>query len=100
MYDKDSLDHQLNLEVLHDMEECVPMTLKERSSLRKWVHTGHDPESNPWDYMDTDSMPLNYLQAYRLKFGYSSGPWDYWKGPDTQTYWNDELECFIGKDEL
>lgn len=100
MYDKDSIDYQINLEALHEMEECVPLTLRERKALRKWVHTGHDLESNPWNYTDSDGMPMNYLQAFRLKFGYSSGPWDYWKGPEHQTYWNDELECFIGKDDL
>ena len=61
---------------------------------------GYDIDTNPWDYLDADGMPLNYLQAYRLHYGYSSGPWDYWKGPESQTYWDDTRKCFIPKDEF
>jgi hypothetical protein len=100
MYDKKSIDYQINLETLKEMEECVPMTKKERDCLRKWVCEGHDPDTNPWDYFDSDGLPLNYLQAFRLEFGYSSGPWDYWKGPEHQTYWSEDLKCFLSKDEL
>lgn len=100
MYDKNSIDYQLNLEALREMEEYIPMTDRERSCLRRWVHKGHDPESNPWDYYGSDSIQLNYLQAFRLKFGYSSGPWDYWKGPDSHPNWNDELGRFLTDDEL
>ena len=59
----------------------------------------YDIDTNPWDYLDADGMPLNYLQAYRLHYGYSSGPWDCWKGPDSQPLWNDELKCFLSKDD-
>ena len=76
--DKDSIDYQVNLVALQEMEEVVPMTLRERCCLRKWVRQGNDVESNPWNYMDSDGTPLNYLQAFRIRFGYSSGPWDYW----------------------
>ena len=76
--DKDSIDYQVNLVALQEMEEVVPMTLRERCCLRKWVRQGNEVESNPWNYMDSDGTPLNYLQAFRIIFGYSSGPWDYW----------------------
>ena len=78
--DKTSIDYQMNLEELREMEECVPMTLPERHAIRKWVHDGNDVESNPWDYRDGDEVQLNFLQAFRLEFGYSSGPWDCWRG--------------------
>ena len=79
-YPKKSIDYQINMEAFHEMDDCVPMTKPERDALRQWVRKGFDLESNPWNYEDIDGMPLNYLQAYRLEFGYSSGPWDNWKG--------------------
>ena len=100
MYDKKSISYQINLEALQEMEECVPMTLMERKYLRNWVRKGHDIDFNPWECFDSDEMPLNFLQAYRLEIGYSSGPWDYWKGPERQTYWSDDLKRFLSKDEL
>lgn len=98
-YEK-TVEYQVNLEALREMEECVPMTRKERERLRKWVRKGHDPETNPWNHFDSEGFPLNYLQAFRLEHGYSSGPWDYWKGPEHQTYWSEDLKCFLSKDEL
>ena len=97
--DKKSIDYQINLEELHEMEEVVPMTLRERKCLRGWVHNGHDVESNPWDYRDGDGLQLNFLQAFRLHYGYSSGPWDYWKGPHSQPLWNEEFKCFVSEDD-
>ena len=44
--DKDSIDYQVNLVALQEMEEAVPMTLRERRCLRKWVHKGNEVESN------------------------------------------------------
>lgn len=76
--DKNSMDYQLNLLALEEMEI----------------------ESNPWHYLDANGMPLNYLQAFRLKYGYPSGPWNYWKGPDEQFLWDDASQCFISKDKL
>lgn len=35
--DKDSIDYQVNLAALQEIEEAVPMTLRERRCLRKWV---------------------------------------------------------------
>ena len=99
-YDKNSVDYQINIQALQEMEGIVPMTLPERRLIRRWVHKGHELESNPWNYADSDGYPLNYLQAYRLEFGYSSGPWDYWKGPDTQLLWDDVHKCFRSHDEL
>ena len=98
--DKNSIDYQINLEELQEMEEAVPMTLRERSGLRSWVHKGNEVDSNPWGYTDSDGLPLNYLQAFRIRFGYSSGPWDYWKGSDTQLLWDDQHKCFLSKDEF
>jgi hypothetical protein len=100
IYDKNSIDYKVNIWSLHEMEEIVPMTLYERKYLRKWVRSGHEIDSNPWGYFDSDGMPLNYLQAYRLKYGYSSGPWDCWTGPENQILWCDDLKCFLPKDEL
>ena len=100
IYDKKSIDYQINMEAFREMEEVVPMTVSERRATRKWVQRGHELESNPWNYYDTDGLPLNYLQAHRLHHGYSSGPWDYWKGPETQLLWADDLNCFLTKDEL
>ncbi len=100
MYDRNSIDYQVNIQALQEMEEVVPMTIWERNSLRKWVRQGHELESNPWDYSDEDGYPLNYLQAFRLNYGYSSGPWDYWKGPETQLLWDENCKCFRSKDEF
>lgn len=98
--DKDSIDYQVNLAALQEMEDIVPMTRRERHCLRKWVHRGNEVESNPWNYMDCDGMPLNYLQAFRITFGYSSGPWDYWKGSDTELLWYELNHCFLSRDEF
>ena len=57
--------HQLDLYTMHEMEECLPMTLGERNRLRKWVYTGHDPETNPWGYTDMHGDPEDYVEAYR-----------------------------------
>lgn len=78
--DKYSADYQINLECLREMEDLIPMTSRERSAIRSWVRSGHDPESNPWGYFDADSEYLNFIQAFRLEFGYCEGPWDTWKG--------------------
>ena len=56
--DKDSIDYQVNLVALQEMEEVVPMTLRERCCLRKWVRQGNEVESNPWNYMDSDGKDL------------------------------------------
>ena len=44
--DKDSIDYQVYLVALQEMEEAVPMTLRERRCLRKWVYKGNEVESN------------------------------------------------------
>lgn len=98
--DKDSIDYQVNLVALQEMEEAVPMTLRERRCLRKWVYKGNEVESNPWNYMDSDGMPLNYLQAFRIRFGYPSGPWDYWKGSDIELLWDEQRHCFLSRDKF
>ena len=55
--DKNSMDYQLNLLALEEMENLVPMTLHERTCIRKWVKSGHEIESNPWHYLDADGIP-------------------------------------------
>lgn len=99
-YPKDSAEYMVNMESLRELEEVVPMTLPERSALRRWVTKGFDIETNPWNAVDEVGCPLNYLRAYRLEYGYSSGPWDTWKGPDTQWYWNPSGHCFSPEDEF
>ena len=100
IYDKESIDYQINLCALQKMEDVVPMTRKERYMLRQWVRSGHEIESNPWEYLDSDGWQLNYLQAYRLEYGYSSGPWDSWKAPENQIYWCSQRKCYVKCDEL
>lgn len=99
IYDKDSTDYEVNFFALQEMEECVPMTLKERQAVRTWVAKGHELESNTWHYTDCDGYELNYLQAYRIHYGYYSGPWDYWKGSDYNPLWDEQDNCFRTKDE-
>ncbi len=99
-YDHHSIDYQVNILALEEMEGIVPMTIRERNALRKWVRTGHELESNPWQDIDSDGIPLNYLQAFRLHHGYSSGPWDYWRGPETQGLWDESRKCYIYRDDI
>lgn len=99
-YPRHSIDYEINLEALREMEEVVPMTKPERRALHKWVSKGYELESNPWNATDSEGYPLNFLRAYRLENGYSSGPWDTWKGPDTQWYWNPIKHCFSPEDEF
>ncbi len=99
-YDRTSDEYQINWEAFHEMDEVVPMTKPERDELRRWVKKGNDIESNPWNFIDSDGYPLNFLQAYRLQNGYSSGPWDFWKGPEYQPYWDDATKSFIPKDDF
>ena len=39
-YNKISMEYHINLEALHEMEEIVPMTRRERDLIRKWVKKG------------------------------------------------------------
>lgn len=96
---KDSIDYQINMNAFYEMEEVVPMTKRERDFLHRWASKGFDIESNPWNAVDDEGFPLNYLRAYRLENGYSSGPWDYWKGPEDQCYWDPVKRCYTPKDE-
>ena len=98
-FEKKSIDYQLNMEAFYEMDECVPMTKSERNALRSWVKQGNDIETNPWEFADSDGWPLNYLQAYRLKHGYSSGPWAYWKGPEDQPLWVNTTKCFLPRED-
>lgn len=78
-YTRGSIDYAVNVESLRKMEEVVPMTSYERSRLRNWVKDGHDVESNPWNFLNDDGSDMNYLKAFRIRFGYSHGPWDSWE---------------------
>ena len=40
---RDPIDHQVDLETMHEMEEVIPMNLYERKSLHNWVYHGNDP---------------------------------------------------------
>ena len=69
-YPKHSVDYVVNLETLHEMEEVVPMTLHERECVRSWVKSGHPLETNPWNYSSGDGCLLDYLQAFRIHYGF------------------------------
>ena len=100
IYAKGSMDYDINLQALREMEELVPMTKRERSCLRKWARDGHDVDSNPWKYCDISGIPLNYLQAYRICFGRSSGPWDTWGETGSTPYWDETLHAYIVVDDI
>lgn len=100
MHDKNSIDYQVNLESLREMEDLVPMTLNERKAVRRWVRTGNDPETNPWKLLDSDGFQMNFVQALRLQIGYSSGPWDYWKGCEYHARFCNKSKCFVTNDEF
>lgn len=67
--DKNSMDYQLNLLALEEMENLVPMTLHERTCIRKWVKSGHEIESQ--------SMALSGCRwnAFKLPSGLSPEIW-------------------------
>ena len=98
-FGRNSADYQDNMEAFYEMDIFIPMTRDERMALRSWARRGYDVNTNPWDYTDCDGWPLNYLQAYRLKNGYSSGPWDYWRGAAEQPLWDDTAKCFIPEED-
>lgn len=79
IYEKGTIDYQVNLCSLHEMEEVVPMTLLERSRLRDWAKSGHDVDTNPWKIYEPDGSDMNYLKAHRIRYGYAHGPWDSWE---------------------
>lgn len=72
-------EYNVNYDLLLEMEEAIPMTRSERSHLRQWVHDGNDIQSNPWKYFEIDGTSMNYLKAFRLRFGASHGEWDSWE---------------------
>ncbi len=49
-------------------EEEVPMTYYEKTLLRKWVMSGHNPRENPGSkYLCmTGSEPMDFLDVYRM----------------------------------
>ena len=99
-YDRNSFEYEMNQAAFHEMDNFIPMTRPERDALRRWVNAGNDLAVNPWNYLDSEGLPINYLQAYRLKFGYHYGPWDYWKGPDTLLCWDETRNCIIPSEDF
>ena len=79
IYQNNTFEYRMNLAAFRDLEEAVPMTKSERSQFTSWVLNGHDLDSNPWDYFESDGSPMNYLKALRIRCGYSHGPWDSWE---------------------
>lgn len=69
--ERDPVDHAVDLETMKEMEEVLLMNSDERKSLHNWVYHGNDPEKNPWGYCDEDGWPMNYLEAYRYRHGYT-----------------------------
>lgn len=98
-YEKKSLDYQLNMEAFHDMDDHVPMTKPERDALRSRAKKGYDIDTNPWGLTEPDGYPMNYLKAYRIKNGYSSGPWDDWKGDENQLFWDKPRLSFFSYED-
>ena len=43
----------------------VPLTIRERWELRRWVRTGHSLTNNPWGYCDDRGYNMNFIDAYR-----------------------------------
>ena len=99
IYEKHTMDYELNLQALREMEDLVPMIRSERSALCRWNRSGHDVDANPWNYCDTDGIQMNYLRAFRIEFGYSSGPWDAWRESGYRPYWDDRLQCFVAQED-
>ena len=79
IYKRGTVDYDVNLCSLHEMEEVVPMTLLERARLRGWAKAGHDVDTNPWNLFEPDGSEMNFLKAHRIRFGYSHGLWDAWE---------------------
>jgi hypothetical protein len=78
-YLKGSPEYEINWEIFLEMDETIPMTRSERTHLRIWVVHGRDVGSNPWKYYELDGSDMNYLKAYRIRFGASHGAWDSWE---------------------
>ena len=76
---KGTPEYELNWEMFFEMIDNIPMTRTERNELRIWVLKGYDIDANPWKYYEMDGSSMNYLKAYRIRFGASHGPWDSWE---------------------
>lgn len=86
-YPKDSIDYQVNLATLREIEDMVPMLRCERDALRSWAKAGYDVETNPWQYTDASGCLLDYLKAYRVRNGFYRGPLEYWEIDEWYTPW-------------
>lgn len=96
-YPKQSPEYEVNLEAYREMREYVPMTKSEVHRLSSWVKAGYDLDTNPWNYFHENGEPLCFLEAYRLEYGYSSGPWDNWRGRDGYSVFHADDAVFILK---
>ena len=80
---KHSFDYQMNRDEFLCFCEIVPMTVSERIAFSRWTRAGNCIDSNPWGYVDGTDMPMNFLEAYRIRNGYTQGPWDHWHGDES-----------------
>lgn len=74
-YAKGSVDYEVNMWEFLEIQKMIPMTVPERKAFRSWVKSGHDVDSNPWDRLDYDGEPMNFLLAYREEYGYPPTVW-------------------------
>jgi hypothetical protein len=44
----------------------VPMTIRERRELRKWVRSGNSAYCNPWFICDENCREMSFIDAYRI----------------------------------
>ena len=53
------------LTVFLNFSKQIPMTIRERRELRKWVKFSNAPFRNPWGLCDDDGWEMNFIDAYR-----------------------------------
>lgn len=81
-FTKGTLEFEYNLDAMHELEDCVPMTRPERTLLHYWVQFGNDIDTNPWKIFEPDGSPMGFLKALRVHQGFPHGPWDSWEYAD------------------
>ena len=52
--------------VFLNFSEQVPMTIRERRELRKWIKFTGNPFWNPWNIFDDNGCDMNFIDAYRI----------------------------------
>jgi len=98
-YVKGSVDYEINFESYREMLNLIPTTRIERLHLLHWVQLGHDVDTNPWGFLNADGSPMNFLHGYRIRRGYSHGPWDDWEY-DIPWKWDSLQHELIRNDSL